>query len=248
MEYRIPRQDGAFNSYIRATTNYLQENSDANAIRLDLSPNPATEWGTRRTNWDTIFALWEDPSKRTKTITAEKNAQKKAFIQFATPILTGISVHPALNADDRGVFNLPERDAPTDRSKILDTPFGKIISMDGGIVKIRLRTTIDGNRSSKHPDADHIEMRYALVDLNAKIIDPDLPTSSDLDTGTRSNNGIPATAKDCTLSTISTKAIFTLDVGQENSGKRIYAFFRWVNATKLELSSGWSMPVQGVVV
>jgi hypothetical protein len=59
---------------------------------------------------------------------------------------------------------------------------------------------------------------------------------------------VPATAKDCTQSVISKKAIFIVQLGQESSGKRIYAFFRWVNASKPANSGPWSTVQQTVVV
>lgn len=258
MPNRINQADGAFNSYITTTADYLAAETPTNAERLGLTPTELTEWGTRRANWVLIYATYGDASKRTKTVTAEKEAQKKAFTQFANPLLTRMGVSPALTTTDRGALNLAERDAPTDRSKIETTPLAKIIPMEGGDLKIRVRITTDGNRASKHPDADHVEMRYALVSTTGSTGAPTLPPTGPMppdpndpsypSTSERTVGTVPNTAADCPHSKISKKAIFIASLGQENSGKRIYAFFRWVNASNEENSSSWSTVVQSVVV
>ncbi|MCF8275281.1 MAG: hypothetical protein K9J17_00995 [Flavobacteriales bacterium] len=251
MPTRIDQSDGGFDSYITSTTDYLEAETPTNGERLGLTVGELTEWSSRRDAWVLIYAKHKDASKRTKTITAEKDLQKKAFIQFANPLLTRMSVSPALTSDDRGALHLSERDAPTERTKIETTPLAKIIPMEGGDVKIRVRTTEDGNRASKHPDADHVEMRYALVSVGQDtgsfpIPDPTIPRPpSDTAAGAQK---VPTTAAECPYSKISKKAIFIASLGQEHSGKRIYAFFRWVNASKEENSSSWSTVVQSVVV
>lgn len=236
MPARINRADGAFDSYINTTAEYLGEGAPiTHGDRLGLDAANFAAWQNHRTEWNLIYAKYGDSSKRTKSVTAEKQARKKAFIAFASPLLTAMGVHPELNNDDRAALNLPERDEPTARGLIEEAPYAQLLPMSGGNMKIRVRTTSDGNRASKHPSADHVEMRYAL--LNA--------------TGIGDDGSVvvpPATAAQCPLSTINTKAIFIVALGQENSSKRIYAFFRWVNATNMAHSSPWSTVQQTVVV
>jgi len=248
MPTKINQADGPFDSFINTSANYLAEGTPSNATRLGLIATQLAEWDTRRVNWNTIYDKHKDESKRTKTITAEKDDQKKAFVQFANPLLTGMSVKPALTNDDRGALHLALRDAPTERAKITTSPLAKIIPMEGGELTIRVRTTSDNNRASKHPDADHVEMRYALVDATASSSGSSGGSSSDPSTGNGSQNSIPTKAMDCILTESSKKAIFVLALGQENSGKRIYAFFRWVNTSKSADSGPWSTVVQSVVV
>lgn len=251
MPNRIDRTDGPFDAFITSSTDYLQAETPTNGERLGLSATELAEWDSRRDNWVLIYAKHKDASKRTKTITAEKDLQKKAFIQFANPLLTRMGVSPALTSDDRGALNLPERDAPTVRTKIETTPLAKILPMEGGDLKIRVRTTSDGNRASKHPDADHVEMRYALVSGGSDTGNPAPPDPTyppPPSSGTPSAQKVPTTAAECPNIKLSKKAIFIVSLGQEHSGKRIYAFFRWVNASKEENSSSWSSVVQSVVV
>lgn len=249
MSRKIPKADGAFNSYINSTADYLAEGTPTHAVRLGLSVTQTTEWTDRRTAWNLIYAKHNDASKRTPTVIAEKDSQKAAFVAFANPVLGALKYNPALTQDDRGAFNLPERDAPTERGEITDAPYGKLMPMDGGKMQVRVRSTADGNRASKHADADHLEMRYELVDASKGEAVPDPNTLPPGPGGpVTTKPGVPATAKDCTQSVISKKAIFIVQLGQESSGKRIYAFFRWVNASKPANSGPWSTVQQTVVV
>jgi hypothetical protein len=243
MANRIPQSDGDFDSYINSTADYLAEGTPTNADRLEVSATQLTTWDTMRSDWNKVYAKYVDESKRTKAITADKNAQKKTFTTFANPILTSISVKEALTNNDRSVFKLPERDEPTHRVKINESPIGRLMPQEGGDLKMKVQMTADATRASRHPDADHVEMRYALlsaVPTEPQSPDPNLPSGP--------KETIPATADQCPFSTISTKANFTVSLGQAASGKRIYAFFRWVNASNLALSGPWSTVQQSVVV
>ena len=121
MSKKIPQGDGPFNSFINSSSDYLAEGTPTHASRLGLSVSESTEWDTRRVSWNTIYAKYNDTSKRTKTVTAEKETQKRAFMTFAYPLMTRMGVSPALTNDDRGALNLPERDAPTERGLITET-------------------------------------------------------------------------------------------------------------------------------
>jgi len=238
---------------IRESTIGYEDISKLPAWKLDgiKTQDTAKAWNLATALYYKLGGLpWKlgDKSKRTKTITAEKDDQKKAFMLFATPLLKGMALKPALTNDDRGALNLPERDAPTDRVKITTAPLAKIIPMEGGELSIRVRTTSDNNRASRHPDADHVEMRYALVDATAASSGSSGGSGSNPSTGSGNQNSIPTKAMDCIFTESSKKAVFTVELGQENSGKRIYAFFRWVNTSKRSDSGPWSTAVQSVVV
>ena len=58
----------------------------------------------------------------------------------------------------------------------------------------------------------------------------------------------PATAAQCPLVCISTRALFMLRVGEVKAGMRLYAFFRWVNATNDSHSGSWSNARYTVIV
>jgi len=234
MTYRIPTANSKFNTYIRATAAALAEGTPTTAERLGLSADQLAQWGNYRDEWAEVYAKHTNDDLRTTTHTMNKNEVRRNFMAFATPLLTAMSVHAALTTGDRNTFNLPERDRTiTKRSKIHDKANAFLSPMDSGLIKVRVRVPGDSGRASRHPQCDHLEMRYQLVaptgvDANGTLLWPDPPTTS----------------SECPHSTISTRAIFTLELGKDHSGKRIYAFFRWVNARDLKLSGPWSGPVQ----
>ena len=237
MPKRIPTANTRFNTYIRGTAAALTEGTPTTAERLGLSADQLAQWLSYRDEWAEVYAKHTNDDTRTKTHTMNKNSVMRAFIAFASPLLAGMSVHPALTTGDRNTFNLPERDRTmTKRGKIDDKANAFLETMDSGLIKVRVRVPGDGGRASRHPLCDHLEMRYQLVvptgvDAKGSLLWPDPPIS----------------VKECPESTISTRAIFTLDLGEGQSGKRIHAFFRWVNARNLKLSGPWSGPVQCAV-
>jgi DNA-binding transcriptional regulator YdaS (Cro superfamily) len=229
MPYRVPRIIEELHNFINSTAVALAEGTPTTAQRLGLSPTQATQWQTYRTEWNAVHMQHINEAQRTKVVQANRLQLKHNFTVFATPILTAMSVHSALTTSDRLTFRLPERDRTiTKRSKINESAEGHMLPMGGGDIKVRVRVEGDGDRASRHPLADHLEMRYVLVP----------PTGM-------GPNGLiwpepPLTAMECPLNAISTKAIFTLGLGQASCGLRIYAFFRWVNATNAERNGNWS--------
>ncbi len=234
MPSRIPTANDSFNAYILRTAKALEQGSPTAAVRLGLSAGQLAQWLAYRDEWTQVYTKLINGATRTKVHTTTKDNVRKAFIAFATPLLTAMGVHAALTIDDRNTFNLPERDRiMTKRSKIDDHANAHLIPMQGGGIKVRTRVTGDGGRASRHPLADHLEMRYLLV----------VPTGVDA-SGMLLWPEPPIAASACPHSTICTRAIFTLELGEGHSGKRIYAFFRWVNARNLKLSGPWSGLVQ----
>jgi hypothetical protein len=234
MPSRIPTANDSFNAYILRTAKALEQGSPTAAVRLGLSAGQLAQWLAYRDEWTQVYAKLINGATRTKVHTTTKDNVRKAFIAFATPLLTAMGVHAALTIDDRNTFNLPERDRiMTKRGKIDDKA-----NAHSRYPCKRPHQSAHGCRAMEAAQAvtrcaDHLEMRYQLVvptgvDANGSLLWPDPPIS----------------AKECPESTISTRAIFTLDLGEGHSGKRIHAFFRWVNARNLKLSGPWSGPVQ----
>jgi len=261
MASRIPQTDEPFNTYINSTADALAAGTPTTASRLGLSAAQTAAWGTYRSDWNTQYARYGNEALRTKGVTAVKNQIRKDFTAFASPLLTAMSVHPALTADDRLAFRLPEPDrTPTARAEIMVTPVGELHPLMGGKMQVRVRVSGDASRASRHPWADHVEMRYALLPAGAEVPTapsrPEAPTPNPtpdplLNPTTGATSRVaqpPATAMECPHSAISTKAIFTLALGQEHSGKRMYAFFRWVNASNPAHSGGWSNAIHMLVL
>lgn len=259
---RTPRQDGPFNDYINTTANVLADGTPTGADRLGLTPVQAAAWEQYRTDWNTQYGLYTNKATRTSAVTSQKNNLRKAFTAFASPLLTAMSVHPALTAADRLAFNLPEPDrTPTARGKINDIPVLKLSPLGGGSIKGMVRTSSDASRASRHPLADLIEVRYALLPPSAAAQpqDPTAPAPTPTPTPTpqpmAGMTGTPTPVApapptgpdDCPLIFSSTKANFTIALGTAHRTKVMYAFVRWVNTVNPANSGDWSEVHQVVV-
>jgi len=258
MSTRIPRTDDPFNSYINSTANALAAGSPSGADRLGLTTEQATQWENLRKDWNKEYEFYVDESTRTKTVTYAKNQIRKDFIAFASPLLTAFSVHPNLTGADRLTFKLPEPDrTPTARGKITDNAYPIINPVLGGSIDFKVRTSEDATRASRHPLADAIEVRYALLPNTMASSpapqDPTAPAPTPVPTAgseARASVGqaIPESALNCLFVFTSKKAIFRIDLGPEHSGKRFYAFVRWVNHSNPANSGNWGLMYQTLVL
>lgn len=255
---RIPRTDDSFNSYINSTANALAAGTPSGADRLGLTAVQAAQWEDYRTAWNAEYVLYVDESTRTKAVKNEKNRIRQDFIGFASPLLTAFSVHASLTEADRLVFKLPEPDrTPTARGKIHDDAYPIIKPAGGGSIDVKVRTSEDASRASRHPLADAVEVRYALLPQTAADgtapQDPNTPAPTPLPMGmgeSRPSVGlaIPQSALDCPFVFTSTKATFRIELGPQHSGKRFYAFVRWVNLSNPNNSGNWGAMFQTLVL
>ena len=226
---RVPRSDAQFDQYIQnSTTALLFAGPPTTWERLGITEEEKDVWVEMSDNWIIIYPQYTNSATRTKSITAQKNALKKAIINHVSPLLDKIASSSAITANDRVVFNTPKRDRElTRRGKIDDIPYVGIKPTGGGDIKIRARVIQDGNRASRHPLSDGIEVKYQLVENSAAG---------------------PGSPNDCSNSFISKKAQFILSLGPAQPGKKIYTFFRWVNLSNYANSGPWSTLLQTVVV
>jgi hypothetical protein len=238
---RIPKKDGDFDQYINNTVAALEEPGPPPAYqRLGLSVTEKDQWVTYHTDWRTIYPKYTNLATRTASITAQKNTIKKDFTAFAAVLLTRMGTMPTLTQDDREVFNIPARDTtPTKRGKINDTPYATLEPVGVGTVKVRVRMTHDSKRSSMHPLADGIEVRYAIVEQGTKPQGPDPAQPS---------ANAPTTPSEAPFTFTSTKALFELTFDGSASGKRLYAFLRWVNQSAPVNNGFWTTPLQTIIL
>jgi hypothetical protein len=237
MPQRIPRSNDSFDTFIKTTATALVQGTPTTAQRLGLTPEQTTAWLDFKTAWQEVYTKHTNPLLRTPAVREEKEWVREAFMDFASPVLLAMSVHSALTEDDRLTFRLPKRDRTmTKRGRIDDVPAATIEPLTGGSIKVRVRHSAVHGRSSLHPLADHLEMRYMLVPPQGMGEDGLLWPEP------------PATAAQCPLVCISTRALFTLRVGEVKAGMRLYAFFRWVNATNDAHSGSWSNARYTVIV
>ena len=219
-EGRFPTKDADFNDYVNNVVPYLV----AEAARLGISAANITKLTTNHITWTTLYPDSQNPNKATATITSDKNDLRGSLEDTLREIYADIP-NSVLTSDDRSTLNLPERDTvPTPRGAITDIPFAGVAPIGGGIIKNRVRKTVDASRASRHELSDGVEVKYRIG-------------------GTQ-----PTTAAECENSLVSKKAIFNIDADQANATKRIYLFYRWVNLSNQANNSPWTSLVQTVVV
>jgi hypothetical protein len=224
-QYRIPRTQGKFDSYVKITSAYLNEGSPVpNWQRLGLTADEKNLWKNLGGLWIARFNEYNNAGTRTPVVIQQKNEVKKQFIDHAAPLLTRMAGSAALTEADRLVFHLPHPDRIlTLRSAIRDAPDPMLISLSGGFIKMKVHVKNKEGRASRHPMADGVEVKYVL------------------------GNTPPQTPNDCPNYFISTKALFIMQLGIAAQGQRIYCFFRWVNLANPAHNSPWSSMLQTVV-
>lgn len=227
---RIPLNNEKFNQYINSTTQYLLK-ADAthgtNWQRLNLLADEMQQWEEFCNRWnDKWDGIITDKAKgiRNSVSIAEKNKIRANFTAWVTDPamnkLNRIGSSPYVNNRDRAIFNITLR--KTGRSKrpaITEAPFVSMQVSGGSIALITCREQHDSDRSSMHPNADIIEMRYCYTEPKGKP---------------------PKSISDCPLTELSKKAIFRFEAGMRNAGMRLYAYFRWRNNTQPGKSGPWS--------
>jgi hypothetical protein len=140
-----------------------------------------------------------------------------------------IRYNPAITSDKKVGMSLTNPDTePTPKPKISDIPIVGLEPKGGGDIEVYCRRETDQTRPSMHPDADVIEVRFAM-----------LPIHQQSQPGSGKREGLPS-PEECPEVRISTKAHFFIQCGVKNAGQTFYGFFRWVNLTNPANSGSWS--------
>jgi hypothetical protein len=256
---RIPENISEFNSYINATDDYQKALDPSgippgatNASRLGLVSGESTGWTEKRDYWhDTLYPAYNNPITSSSTVKQQVKLFMKDFRTFGNPLLNRMAASGAATSDDEAVFRfVAVRDTvPTERGKIDDIPFGKLIPMGGGEFKIKVRTTSDSTRSSRHPLSDGVEVRWAVVAPTSEAATGAGTGADPAPTGPGSAAAAPPTvSSDCPNTIMSPKAIFVLATGEASKNKNLYCFFRWVNQSKPANNGQWSERVQSGIL
>lgn len=188
--------------------------------RLGLMEEQLTEWEMRGKAWLLKYADAQDDSKRTPDVVASKNTLAEAFIAFAEPVLTLIAGSPNIVQADYSKFNIaPPNKQRNPKPPIVGTPYTGMRPLAGGGVQFRSRVFADATLASLHPDADALEMRWALLPHDAPA---------------------PQSPAECPHLHVSTKAMFTMAFGVENAGMRLHCYLRWANLREPHKSGLWN--------
>ena len=243
---RIPISISGFNDYINSTDNYQLQSDTVPPTtqhwqRLGLTAAESGEWTARRIIWrDDLYAKYSDATTKTSVVTANVKLFMKNFRTFANPLLKRMAASAGVRPADEQVFRFvanPDT-TPTERPAIEVTPHPLLKTLEGGMVKVKVRLFSDATRASMHPDADAVEIKYSVA-ANATASSPTPPTPGS-PSGPAAGPAIPATIDECTSYFLSKKASFKLTLGPTAEGKKLYAFFRWINMSKPEKSGPWS--------
>lgn len=214
----FPIKLGEYNTYVLAAVPYL----DTNKARLNVSTpnmdalNDLYSDTTGGTGWVEVYPLTRNRATSTGALRDRRNALRKDITDLLR-VIYGDVPQSVLTATDRNMLRIFERDnIPTKRGKIDTAPDVALLALEGGKIQQRLRVDTDATRASKHPLADGWK-RVAKI-----------------------GGGPPADHTECPIVESGTDALTTFDGGQENDGKRLYAFVRWINLSNAANNSGWS--------
>jgi hypothetical protein len=221
MAGRISRVDAIFNSYINNTSAYLSTGGPpTNGVRLGLTAGEVTDWATFRGDWNSSYASYTNPDTNTKTIKDTKNAIKRNFITFASPLLDRMATSTAITLADRNTLNIKERDTtPSARPAIGTEPSVKGKSKPGANILLECRVESDSSRTSRHPDSDGAEVCFIV------------------------GTAPPRNPAECTRRQVSKKARITLELDIADAGKKFFGYVRWVNLSEPSKNGPWSQLV-----
>jgi hypothetical protein len=225
---RIPTVISKFNTYINTSDDHNQSFRGGSQVYalLGMSAANATEWHNRRVFWrDTLYLKYSNPDTRTKTVNLEVKNFIRDFRAFANPQLDIMAASPNATAADEVIYNFK-----IDRAEPVhpETPIAEdcilgITALGQGNLRIRCRVSEDASRASVPLDAKGLELRYLIGDAP------------------------PLSVDDCPLSKTSTKALFTFSAGAANSGKKMFAYARWIDFSDDSRAGSWSAMVTVVI-
>jgi hypothetical protein len=213
-----------------------------------LSPDLA-ELKNRRFLWANddpthpgLYDLFQNENTRTSTISKKTSSFIKEFKVFFQPLLNIMAASRKITADDRAALNIADpvtsHSVPTE--PIAEKCFIKITMIGGGKVKFRCQTTTDSSRASKPALADAAELAIR-IDLPYVAADS---SSGDLAGKVRS---LLVNADDKTTKSIHTKATFTMDLGEGNTGNVLQIYARWINTKHPNLNGPWTGPIAVII-
>ncbi len=131
------------------------------------------------------------------------------FDQYITGSRAHLLTQPApvpVSVPPSGTVNILELDETfADGTPITTAPDASFTPLEGAKIRQHLRVDEDASRASIHPLSDAWERVY-------KIGSP-----------------APANPAACPLKDVGSKALTTFNAGMDNDGKKLYAFFRWIN-------------------
>jgi hypothetical protein len=197
----IPRRNSLFDLWQKNYVSMVSTNAVAWVI-------PATEV-TALTAAQGVYQPFYDAITDKKTATLSQKEAHRAQRKIYEKVLRDFN--KSFTANNKNIplqkkIELQITIPDTTRSKrvqVNDVVVSSVKSIGGGQIEFKCMRSNDATRSSLHPDADAVEVRYS-IDVN------------------------PASWADCLNTFTSSKSKFTITLDPSAIGKRIYYFLRWI--------------------
>jgi len=219
---RIPRNISEFYAYVLTSTYYLLATGGGaiqNYIRLGMSAADVTEWNNRMLLLrDDIYLKYISGNTRTTTVIHQLQNFMEDFFDFAQPLLNSMAANTnAIEADETALnFKIGREEPVHPTSPIEESCFVTLTSKGQGMIKVRCKTTTDASRASIPDDASAVELRFKIGD------------------------SAPANVDQCPGIELNPKASFTINVGAENSTKKIFVYARWIDFSNKSRAGAFS--------
>jgi len=218
---RMPRAIDPFNSYFIKTTSYWDEGTPTtNATRLGISAEEVTTWKGFLAEWQPLYLQYSDKENyRTKTVLERLYDIISRVIAFdqTNHILDRVAVSLNVTITDLVTFNIHKGVMQSDRTTtdkpMTDTVIPVIRALGGGMMEIKCYSPAGGSRPGIPSDGDAVMYYYQLGGT--------APDSTD-------SPGLTMV--------VSSKASFTLSLGNSAKGKVLYLYFCWYNTRHPELT------------
>lgn len=185
---------------------------NTNAVAWAIPTGVGTSFVALTTEQGTYTPLYNKITNKNNRTKSDVTAHRQARIHFEKTLRQFVGEFLAKNSKvtnaQREQLEITVKDTTvSSRSAITTAPFAQISGQSGSRILVECRQQNDGSRTSKHPDSDAVEIIYSI--------------------GTTP----PASTKDCNNTFVSSKARFFLELGNENVGKKCYAYVRWINTS-----------------
>ncbi|MFH1232196.1 MAG: hypothetical protein V1709_11950 [Planctomycetota bacterium] len=222
----MPKKDDDFFNFQGSLVNKVVANKTTWAI-----PDAAVDaLVSRRQEYEPLYHKSQVKQSRTSSdVLAHRQKRESYEKDIRTFVNAHIRFNDLISDSERLSLGMSPRDTePTPKPKISDIPIVGLEPRGGGDIEVYCRRETDQDRPSMHPDADVVEVMFAMI-----------PTHQPAQPGAGKREGLPS-PEECPGARTSTRAHFIIHCGVKNAGKCFYGFFRWGNLTNPQNSGSWS--------
>ncbi|MDR1676297.1 MAG: hypothetical protein LBR86_07510 [Tannerella sp.] len=198
----IPTKDADFH----IMQQYLREKANVNITKWVLDQAWMTKVFNPAANlWNAKYSAWRDPLTRTRLITAEKKAARKAYEPHVSMLVKGLRVNPRLTEDERLEIRLTDYDTTPTRVAVPHTwPVGTLMPVGPHQLRLDFRDCESKRRAKPH-GVHGCEIRMGVMSTP------------------------PASVEDIPSSRFSTRTPVFLDFDMSLRGQTVYVCLRWEN-------------------